>query len=308
MSYLKFTTVERVLAKIHRELKGTQINESDTIEYIGEALDFLKVYPLYEEAVTFQKVENFNTEMPKCTEAILQIARNRNWDEVDEEEIATEAKEAATTETTISCPEEQEGILVDCNNELVGDYDVAYYRPFFDTVWEYELWTQSNFYKQNFSPVRLSNHSFFNTVVTKEAHYDYIYQNVEDEYTIVGNIEQRLRFSFEKGYVAISYLRGRVDPVTGYPYVPDHVSFIQAISYYIKWKMQEWYAWNHRQGAAGLALGMEKLWLRYARQAKNAAKMPKSLDRYQNLLEQRHQIVPRLDNYSEYFKKFVRNG
>ena len=79
MSEIQFTTVDRVLAKIHRDLKGINLNESDAIEWIGEALDFLKVPQIQEEAVLFSEVKNHHVELPYGFHMILQVARNRHW-------------------------------------------------------------------------------------------------------------------------------------------------------------------------------------------------------------------------------------
>ena len=43
MSVINYVSVDRIFSKINRDLKGTEIPEDDVIEWIGEALDFLKV-------------------------------------------------------------------------------------------------------------------------------------------------------------------------------------------------------------------------------------------------------------------------
>lgn len=303
MSDLEFTTIDRVLAKIYREIK-TDVNESDVIEWIGEALDFLRVFPVMEQAVTFLEVQNYETALPNCLRMIYQVARNVNWSSTEEAlEEAEEAAESSET-TTDNCTTEEEGVPLSCQSELLGDYGYAYYRPIFDVVWEYELWRENTWYQRNFVPVRLSNNTFFNTVVQDEDdRYKYLYKEIWDEYTIVGTVERKLRFSFKEGYVALSYLRDRVDPETGYPYIPSNISYITAITYFIKWKLAEWYEWIGRQGASNLEDKARQKWLTYARQAKNYAKMPKTIDDYYDHLKQSHQIVPLLNRYENYFRQ-----
>ena len=65
MPELQYTTVDRVLAKFHRDLRGIDINESDAIEWIGEALDLLKVNQIQEQAVAFIEVKNYQADLPK---------------------------------------------------------------------------------------------------------------------------------------------------------------------------------------------------------------------------------------------------
>jgi len=184
---------------------------------------------------------------------------------------------------------------------MIGDYEVAYYRPFFDLKWEYSLWSDSQYCKDKFTPVRLSNNVFFNSLVCKEKNNQEIYRNCGDEYTIVGTTEKRLRFSFREGFVAVAYLRNAIDIETGYPLVPDNYSYLSAITYYIKWKLAEWYDWNGREGFGIKAEKAEKRWLKYTKQGKNYMKMPKGLDQYQNLLEQSHTMIPKHNMYYGHF-------
>src|SRR5690606_13552306 len=84
-------------------------------------------------------------------------------------------------------------VLTDCQGNLLGDYQVAYYRPFFDLKWEFQPWVGSTYYRTRFTPVRLADNTLFNTVVCKEKDMQ-IYQSIHDEYNIVGNVDRKLRF------------------------------------------------------------------------------------------------------------------
>ena len=204
-------------------------------------------------------------------------------------------------------PPASQPVPLDCDGDPFQDYEVAYYRPFFNLNIGYGTWVNSNQYKGNYTPVRLANNVFFNSVVCKEKDYQNIYKDCADEYTIVGSINKMLRFSFKEGFVAISYLKNRLDPETGYPLIPDNPSYMAAIVYYLKWKIAEWHAWNGRSGFISMARENERLWLKYARQAKNYMKMPRSLDQYQNLLEQSHYLIPRHKRYYGYFGNLGRS-
>ena len=62
--YNSFTTVDRILAKLSRELSETDFNEQDVIEMIGEALDFLKVHAVLEPVVSFIEVKDYECPVP----------------------------------------------------------------------------------------------------------------------------------------------------------------------------------------------------------------------------------------------------
>lgn len=306
MTELRYTTVDRVLSKFHRDLRGTSINESDAIEWIGEALGFLKVQQIQEEAVAFLEVENHETTVPSYFNMVIQIARKKNW--VKDEKCGVVPKKVL--ESIDSCVHKT---ACNCNNDyyddkckkksVCDDYNVhvdeEYKQDKFNFNWSYKMWRNTEWYKKDFTPVKLSNHTFFNSLVCKESDKD-LYHGCIDEYTIVGTFDKKLRFSFKDGLIALSYLRTAVDEKTGYPLIPDNESYMSAITYYLKWKIAEWYQWNGRDGFQQLPYDLERKWLKYVRQAKNYMKMPKSLDDYQSILEQTYSL-PNLYKYKNFF-------
>jgi hypothetical protein len=320
---MDFTSVDRILSKFHRDIKNAELNESDAIEWIGEALDFLKVHAITEQAVAFIEVKDYQCELPKGFQNVLQVARNNNWSEQNDLCLcpATICATTTTVDTTTPgvkvttvitdpncapCEVKKPGpnmpVPLTCQGEPMTDYDLAYYRPYFDLGWFYSGWTESYYYHNNYTPVRLADHTFFNSIVCKEYNSDSIYQSARDEYTIVGHgCNRALRFSFKTGSIALAYNKSVMDKETGYPLVPDDISFITAITYYIKWKIAESLDWNGREGFAIQAQKAEQRWLKYARQAKNKAKMPKTLDDYQDLLEQSHYLIPNHKRFYGFF-------
>ena len=59
-----YISVDRVLAKLYRELGVEDLNEIDIIEQIGEALEAIGSITLYEEAVAFIEIENHQADLP----------------------------------------------------------------------------------------------------------------------------------------------------------------------------------------------------------------------------------------------------
>ena len=300
---MQFTKIDRVLSKFHRDLKGVHIDENDAIEWIGEALDFLKVRGLQEEDVVVMEVKNYHTLLPLGFHAILQIAKD-NFN-IEKEEV----KETPTKEQTSELPNTRVGspIPLDDNGLPLTDVKVAYYRPYVDKINNYNNWTTSVFYKKRFTPVKLSNSTFFNSLVYKEKNHKDIYKDVFDEYTIIGDIDKKIRFSFEKGIVAISYLKNRIDNETGYPLIPDNSSYITALTYYLKWKIAEWYTFIGKKGFINISKENERLWNKYARQAKNHVKMYHTIDDYQTILDRSHMLIHDNKKYYNYFSNVRRN-
>lgn len=320
MEAIKYISVETILSKFYRDTRDLDISENDIIEWIGEAMEFLKVSQLLEEVVTFIEVKDHKASVPEGLAYVLQIARNIHGIPSKKEctpvKITTEEQVNTCTvlnpvagETTEkSCCMNPLGVPVfeNCYGELVGDIEPVYYRPFFDLKWEYQFWTSLSSYRDNYVPVRLSNNIFFSSLVCKENDYNEIYHNCVDEYTIIGNFNKQFLFSFKEGLVAVSFLKTRIDNETGYPLIPDQISFITAITYYIKMKVSERKAWSGIGNSLNMMQDSQVKWLKYARQAKNYMKMPKTLDEYQNILEEIHYLIPRHTKYYGFFGKLGR--
>lgn len=323
MSTLKYVNINRIFSKIGRDIKDTEVNETDVIEWIGEALEFLEVPQILVEEVKFIEVKDYHIDMPKNLHMITQIAKNSNFNkketsicDIEEEEtdkpICKEVPKCGPEE-----PLEVTPFSLICDSDtpldnLPADYALAFLNAeetqymqakTFNKLnldWTYDIWTSSNYYKNNFVPVRLATGTFFNSLVCREKDVS-LYKTCSYEYTIVGETEKRIRFNFKDGEVAISYLRNSVDEETGYPLIPDNISYITAITYYIKWKIAEGNDWAGRDGWTSKAERAEEKWLKYAKQAKSYMKMPKTLDQYQNLLEQSHHLIPNHRRYYGFF-------
>lgn len=296
MSEIQHTSADRILSGLSRDLRGTDINESDAIEWLGEALAFMQMPEIQEEAVAFLRVENYEANLPEGFQMVLQMAKYTKFIQPINEEFTD-----IPDDIDMNCPGcNQVGNVMDW---LIGNLDITH-RPYFNMQWQYVPWTVSDYYTNNFSPVRLANNTMFNSIVCKEKKpYD---SNCTDEYTFVGTVDKKIRFSFKDGIVALSYIKTAVDEETGYPLVPDNVRHITAIKYYIRWKIAEYLDWNGREGFASKVEYNMQMWLKYVKQAKNYTKMPKSIDQFQNLLEQSHHLIPRLNRYYGYFGKVGR--
>lgn len=306
-----YTSIETIFAKFSRDLRDTDLHEGDLIEWTAEALEFLKVAEIQQEAVFFGEVKNHTVEVPLGFQSVIQVAKYNNWKGPDKELAPCAVVDCKSTIDfdNRDCSNNR-GVITDCRGGLlINDDDIAYYRPYFDLQWEFGAWSSSSYYKNKFSPVKLANHSFFNSVVCKEtdSKMKEIYDSSTDEYTIAGGYpNMSLRFSFKEGYIAMAYLRSAIDSETGYPLIPDDISHITAITYYIRWKMAERLRWSGREGFVQEARDAEEHWLKYVRQAINKSKMPQGIDQYQNLMEQSFYLVPNHRKFSGYFGNISR--
>jgi hypothetical protein len=306
MENMRFTTIDSVFAKLGRDIRGTDIHESDVIEYIGECMEEFRIAGIVQQAVCFSEVHDHEADIPQHLNLVLQIARYNHYEGPGDKCVIPKQDIIQITEES---KEQEKGcstIPVDCSGNLLFDDYAPAHVPCFDMGWQYNTWTRSGFYIDNFTPVRLANSTFFNTIVCKEANQQ-VYRTCADEYTIIqGSGYRKFRFSFKDGYVAIAYTRTRLDRKTGYPLVPDDISFLNAIVYYIKWKLKEREAFIGRQGARTIAEDNRRLWEKYAGQAKSKIKMPQTLDDYQDLLEDSHHMIPKHRRYYGFYGELGR--
>lgn len=310
---LQYVTIDRVISKVYRDLGLEEVSETDLVEWTGEALEFIGAVSLYEEATAFIEVENHQAILPNGLHDIIQVARNTSWVKEKKdfcpanvildctlEQVETSSNNPCGCSTISQYPEGMP-IPLDCNGTPIFDYEMAYYRPYFDLQYEYHGWSKSNLYCNNFVPVRLANHSFFNNIVCPEDPEIYCdCCNINDEYTIAGD---RLKLSFKEGSIALSYHRQKVDATTGYPMIPDSISVTSAVVSYItlKYMARLWYM--GREGYGDKMTKAEQDWQWYCKQASNAQMMLYGIDEHQNYTESKNQLIPRNNKYYGFFGK-----
>jgi hypothetical protein len=302
----QYTTVDTILTKFLRDFRGLGFNEVDTIEWIGEALGHMKVASASQEAVAFLEVKDYQVPLPNGLHYIIQVAKNNRWHKEEKasctvEYIMSEIESAGGDSGCGPC--NKNWIPADCNGNPIELEESPGYKSYFDLQYPYLQWLSHSQSGRTWSPVRLANHTFFNSLVCNADAG--IYEGTEGgEYTIV---EDQIRFNFKEGYVALAYLRQKIDEATGYPMIPDDESAKAAINYYLVWKVKEREAYNHREGSFQLAQHAEQRWLKYVKQFKNKSKMPWGLDEYQNLSEQSKYVLPNHNRYYGFFGKLGRS-
>lgn len=307
MKEIGYTSVNRVLSKLSRDLGMEDFHETDVIEWVGEALEAIDAITMYEEAVAFKEVKNHQVTLPKFTNTIIQIAKNNDWSAEDTSSCTVEV-----IADGINCPDEREDdcncsnykyIPVDETGTPIFESDMYEYRPNINVLAEYINWVGSDYYRKKWTPVRLKNHSFFSSVVCTETNAEGLYQNSTEEYDIIGN--QIVRFSFETGYVAIAYTRQMLDD-NNYPMIPDHYAYTTAITKYCTLKIMERAYYAGRQGSESRVAKAEADWQWYCKQAGNRAIMPRGLDQFENMLEQSQYVFPRMHRYHQFYSDMSR--
>lgn len=290
----QFISIDSVFSKLIRSGR-TSFSETDVIEWCGEALEFIGAVRAYEEAVAFIEVKNHQCNLPLGLHKIIQVARNRN---INSYKSCTPLNICKQTQGNPCVTPSSDGVWLDCNGTPIVSYDIAYYRPYFDLRTEFYGFSNTSYYKQNFVPMRLANHTLFNTLVSEEGCSGYSNYG-SDEYTVI--LGNTLRTSFKDGQVCVSFYRQVRDPKTGYPMIPDEESYKTAINKYLLMQMAGVDFENGRDGAKMRLDKYESDWHWYCGQAADKAMMLSGIDEYQNFLDQRVKLIP---NYNSYYRFF----
>ena len=285
----KYISLDRILSKVYRDIGMEEVSETDVIEWSGEALEFMSVVSIYEEAIAQVEINNHQGDLPYCLQIIRQVARDNYYEKRDA--CKEEKKEDKKIE-----PQPNAG-CTECGERIIKEVQPDSYfnaNPF--------MFLTTDYYKEHYTPVRLSNHTFFNSLVCVED-VD-IYKTCVDEYTIV---EDKIRTSFKEGLVLISYYRQKIDPETGYPMIPDTISLVSAITYYITWKYFQRLWYMGREGMSDKMQQAEERWLKYCKQATSEFKMLSGIDEHQNFMESRfNNLIPDRIQYYGYFGNISR--
>lgn len=296
---LQYTTMDRVFAKVKRDITS-DFDELEVVEWTGEALEAMLTRRSFEEAVAFIEVKNHQCELPPRLHGIIQIAKNNLWTPQNKNCVTPSAIITETPNVTYKCDGQDMGyVVLDACGTPVLEYDIAYYRPYFDLLTEYYGWVNCNTYKRAYTPVRLATNSFFNSIVCKELNQS-PYTNCKDEYTVIPKVKI-LRFSFDCGSVAVAYLRQLTDNKTGWPLIPDEYSNLSAIVAYISYRMANREFQNNREGSITKKRENQQDWDWYCGQAVCNDMMPQGEDEHQNLLSQRQYLIPQQNSYFSYF-------
>lgn len=280
MQRFEYTTVDRIISMFQRNLGDEDTSEENIVEWIGEALEELYRRGSLEECVLFAQVENFAVKMPAGFKYISGILKNHRFNEVSNMECMAQPQNMdshcnCSSEEKPSCScgsyiTSYDGIFweMERENHLRMNPQHTLYGipiPYFQARWSFGSWYSSHMATEYFQrQVVLADSRFFKTNVMKNPGFKLpVAQG--DMYTMEG---RTVKFNFEKGQVAIAYTRIPTDLETGYPLIPDNNSYIQAIYYYVKWKVSEYYSWSGRQGFGGEADKAMALWLKYVAQAR----------------------------------------
>ena len=280
----KYVSSSTIISKVIRDLGVTDINKSDMIEWMGEAIQAIGTNGMKEESVMFLEIANHVADLPSEVSEVVKVYRNHKYDIGD---CVLPLEAAVEDEHTVEIHD------VTCGCDIIPDEDLPRWTRRFERRWEYLDWDVSPLRTNRFTPIALSSAILFSGV-TCEAINEGLSTCSGDEYQLQNGA---IKTSFPTGQVAIAYRHTPLDS-EGYPMIPDLYSVQAAITHYISYKLfaRMWY--QGREGMSDKMQWADREYQFYVKQAKNDTWMLYGIDEHQNMINFRKSAFsrPTFDN------------
>lgn len=291
MNTTRYISIDTVISRVLRDL-GTQVERTDVIEWTADLIEYLNIPVVFEERVAFVEIKNYKAVLPDGLRAIIQIAKSNSLQVSPEEcalQVLDEVDEKEEVEIKVSEPCEG-------NTYSEGTRSGPRFGPWVDLQFNYDPLCGALMRHREWEPVRLSSHSFYQSLVCTLS--EKLYEESQWEYSIKG---ETLLFNFREGVVAVAYVSHRTDD-NGMLMIPDDAHFINAAVSRVRYMaFQRLYDREPtRENAARLDRADQDYQFR-VRQAATFGLRPQSIDESENLAAGKDYILPRQFRYYDFF-------
>lgn len=280
----KYVSSSAIISKVIRDLGVTDINKSDMVEWIGEAIQAIGTNGMKEESVMFLEIANHVADLPSEVSEVVKVYRNHKYDSGD---CVLPLEAAVEDEHSIEIHD------ITCGCDILPDEDLPRWTRRFERRWEYLDWDVSPLRTNRFTPIALSSAILFSGI-TCDSINEGLPTCSGDEYQLQNGV---IKTSFPTGQVAIAYRHTPLDS-DGYPMIPDLYSVQTAITHYISYKLfaRMWY--QGREGMSDKMQWADREYQFYVKQAKNDTWMLYGIDEHQNMINFRKSSFsrPTFDN------------
>ena len=240
---INFIKCEAVLAKVLRGFPDNFIfNKDDVLEYIIEASEQMSFKKFSQERIFLANISNYLCDVPKNTNTILEIIKFKD-DFLKEESPSSSTEEKKEEETSESDgisyidklkteKEKQEAYTKEKENIILAGQKrrLEILKKIYET----------DFYEKNYDTKKY----VFVCLAEKSLEGNYLsYKNNTLRYEIIGLSKKVIRFSFKNGLIAMVVNQTILDPDTGFPFLIDHISYLNSIEHYVKYKIAEKSLW-----------------------------------------------------------------
>lgn len=286
----KQTSVKKVIAKVFTdlELKEGDHRLSDMIEWAGEAMEKIGAFPALSTKVSGKdeqpllQISNYQASLPNDFHRLIQIAYSKTVNgPFYPMRYATGSFDAgstlsSTSSTTTTVPTSD---IVTLAMDL---YDLTYAEAITKINDEPATRTKLNYLLGQTSP-------------TLPKGSGDIEETTDLTYLINNNY---IKTNISTGYLMVAYQAIPTDG-DGYPLVPDHASFIEALYWYITMKVL-YPKWAAGQVRDAVYYDARRSWNYYSKQAYGEAMMPNQ-DQMESIKNSWLKLVPEINHHDSFF-------
>ena len=297
MSEMALVGIERVISSVYRDLRPkTQLEESDLVEWAGEALEQIGAYTQYTEAVEYITVADYRALIPCGLHKIVRLAykytpgdpcgcafKITSSDSTSSTCTCTTCGGCDTTDPCADLETTSESVLVTQTKQLI-DYHLTY------------RFSRTSSYFKEWKPMRLATSNYAKAKTAHCANCINLSNTCDAEYSVD---HPYIKTSFQNGHICLAYIKQPLDD-RNLPLIPDQVSYIEAIKRYLIMKIS--YS-DFIKGAIhpNIFAKLEDDWHWYCAQARNKANMPDNIDKLQNMVDRHVRLIPYRSGYYGFF-------
>lgn len=295
----KLTSINRVISKVYSDLDIDESNVPvvDMVEWAAEALDSIEAPTMLtnkvagKEGIPLLEINNYQAQIPLDCTKIIQVAytKDKHSDNFYPMSYASGSFAGRHGLTSLMSNEHYN----DPTPNVVGDYElIDLTMELYDISYEeaLEKLNSDSDLKSTLTSLLLDK----NKLISSDA------GTIDDkklEYSLVpGYIKTNVR----DGYLMVSYLAIPTDE-KGFPMVPDHPSFINALYWYILSKIHYSNAIKNKI-PFDIYLHAHNRWNFYVKQAYGKAMMPSTIDELESIKDSHLKLIPNINSGKNFFK------
>ena len=287
MAIYKTISSKAVIRKVFRDLKPHNDNFiDDAIEWIGEALEHIGAATQLCKKNCVLDIKDHKTLMPADLYYINQVAINSSVSPNSAAELDTLTTKVKDLQAEIAAAQD-DGIEYASTTSVLHEINSR-------------IVVLENIYFKNenhLQPLQYGASDFHRSMHCEGC----VNENIIYEDTYIVDCDY-IKTSFESGKICISYMAFPTDEDC-FPLVPDDISFMEAMFWYIYKKMLLSFRAPIETKVNGLNYQFaEQQWQKYCTQARNAANFP-DIDRYESFMNQWVRMIPNMNRHDIGFEQ-----
>lgn len=290
---MKYTSIAKIFNFLPKNLSE---DDAYVIEYASQAMDMLNIHEVYDKKVCLIYVTDHQAYLPKDLKFIQALTYMHS------QPTQTEADDVITSYS--KTVEDLGDTIMTTKSSMTTEPDPGIWNQSHilriqhqGVLNNYQLWSESNLFNNNFSLLRLVNKSVNINMHCNDC--PNLHCDSQDYYQV--NMQGQIITSIKEGYLCLFYLAKQKNE-RGEFLIPDDPDVLTALAAYVKYKVVEDLAFTRQKGYAQMYERELQRWEQLAAKVKGKYIMKsvnfKDLETYGNQLSNVFHNSRAFDNFS----------